>query len=304
MGEHLDFDQLALRAADVVLDDLAVDGGHLFERELAGQHHRVGPLGEEADRLGVRDVALGRDVDLDPHAPCVEDCGEVGGDDGVDPLGAGAVDDGVHVGHLILVDHRVDRQVGLHAVLVGRFDDAPQVVEREVGCRGGAHVEFSHAEVDRIGPGVDGGHQRLVGADRGHDFYFGTFHRVAVVVFGSGSFRFGTPRRGLLLFGACLRAIPGTFPALSGPLRLGSLGPLPGSSSAGLSGRVCSNLSPVLSALPSSAGYFLRPIRLSANSRMRCVREASTERVSSSASARSNLSEICCSVSRGTSSRS
>lgn len=126
MGEHLDFDQLALRAADVVLDDLAVDGGHLFERELAGQHHRVGPLGEEADRLGVRDVALGRDVDLDPHAPCVEDCGEVGGDDGVDPLGAGAVDDGVHVGHLILVDHRVDRQVGLHAVLVGRLTMRPR----------------------------------------------------------------------------------------------------------------------------------------------------------------------------------
>ena len=246
VGEHLDFDQLALRAADVVFDDFAVDGGHLLERELAGQHHRVGPLCEEFHRLGVRDVALGRDVDLDPHAARIEDCREVGGDDGVDPFGAGAVDDGMHVGHFVLVDDGVDRQVGLHAVLVGRGDDARQVVEREVRGRSGAHVEFSHAEVDRVGPGVDGGHQRLVGADRGHDFYLGTFHRIRC-------FRVG-----------------------------------------------CA----ALARAPESACYFLRPMRLSANSRSGCVRAASTERVSSSARARSNLTEICCSVSRGTSSRS
>ena len=180
VGEHLDLHELAARSADVVLDDPAVDFGHLLERELACQHHRVGPLRVEAHRLGVRDVALRGDVHLLPDAPRVENRRQVGGDDGVDALAAGAVDHLVHGRHLVLVDDGVDRQVGLDARFVRRGDDAPEVVEREVRRRSRAHVEFPDAEVDGVGTGLDGRGEGLVGARGGHDLDIGSFHGVLI----------------------------------------------------------------------------------------------------------------------------
>ncbi len=178
MGEHFDFDQFAPRAADVVLGDFAVDARHLLQRQFARQHHRVGPLRKELDGFGVGDVALGRNVDLDPHAAGIEDGGHVGGDDGIDPLGLGAVDDLVDRGDFFFVDHRVDRQIGFQPCFVGDSDDAGQVVGGEVGRRGRPHVELSDAEVDRVGARLDGGRQGLVGAYRGHDFDVAAQHCV------------------------------------------------------------------------------------------------------------------------------
>ena len=177
MGEHLDLNQFAARTADLFGLDAAVDLGHLLESQLAGQHHRVGPLGVEAYGLGVRDVALRGDMDLLPDLSRVEDGGHVGGDDGVDAGPAGAVDDGVQVVNLILVDHRIDGQIALDAGLAGRIGDSLQVVEREVGGRCRAHVELPDPEVDGVGAGLNGCGQRFVGAHGGHDFDIGTFHQ-------------------------------------------------------------------------------------------------------------------------------
>ena len=72
-------------------------------------------------------------MDLDADAPCVENRREVGGDDGVDALGLGAVDHLVNGPQLVFIDDGIDRQIGLHACGVCRGDDLRQIVEREVG---------------------------------------------------------------------------------------------------------------------------------------------------------------------------
>ncbi len=220
MGEHLDFNQFAARPADVVFDDFAMDGRHLFKGQFARQHHRIGPLREKAHGFGVGDVALGRDVHLLPDAAGIENRRHIGGDDGIDPLAAGAVDDLVDGADFVFVDNRVDRQIGFDACIVGRADDACKVVEVEIGRRGRPHVQLPDAEIDRIGAGLNGRSERLVGAHRGHDFNIGTFHRVL-------------------------------------------------------------------------------PIKLRAKSLSGAMRDGSTASSSSSANARSNRTEICCSVSRG-----
>ena len=178
MGEHLDPDQLAARAPDVVLDDLAVYLRHLFERQFACQHHRVGPLREELHGFGIRNVALGRNMHFDPDAPGVEYRREIGGDDGVDAFGLGAVDYLVDGLHLVLVDDGVDREVGLDPCGVCRGDDLRQVVEREIRSRRRAHVELPDAEIYRVRPGLYGCGQCFVRPYGGHDFYLGALHSV------------------------------------------------------------------------------------------------------------------------------
>ncbi len=264
MGEHLDRDQLAPRTADVVLDDLAADGRHLFERQLARQHHRIGPLGVEAHRLRVGDVALRRDVHLLPDAAGIEDRRHVGGDHGVDPFGLRPVDHLVHGAQLILVDHRVDREVGLDTVLFGDRDDPREVVEREVRGRSRAHVEFADPEIDGVRPGVDRRGEGFVRPHGGHDFYIVALHDSVK--------RDSTPARSTARGGrkgSARRTAPD-----GGRLR------------------------------EKTGVYFLRPISPAAYSRSICVRAGSTESPSSIASARSKRSPICCSVSRGTSRRS
>lgn len=226
---------------DVVLDDLAVYLRHLFERQFACQHHRVGPLREELHGFGIRNVALGRNMHFDPDAPGVEYRREIGGDDGVNAFGLGAVDYLVDGLHLVLVDDGVDREVGLDPCGVCRGDDLRQVVEREIRSRRRAHVELPDAEIYRVRPGLYGCGQCFVRPYGGHDFYLGALHSV---VYG------GCPCEG------CFR------------------------------------------------NQFLRPIRLRAYSRIRSVRDFSTERVSRMPSALSKRSEICCSVRRGMSRRS
>ena len=176
MSKHFDLDQLALRASDVVLDNGSMDGLDLLEGQFPCQDHRIGPLREEFYGLGVRDVALGRDVDLLSDAAGIEDGGHIGGDDGIDPLTAGTVDDLLHGAQFVLIDDGIDRQVGLYPRSVGRSHNLGQVVEGKVGRRGRTHIEFAHPEIDRVGTRLDGGSQCFVRPHGGHQFDVASFH--------------------------------------------------------------------------------------------------------------------------------
>ena len=136
----------------------------------------VGPLREEFHGLAVGQVALRGDMHLHADAAGVEDRRQVGGDHGVDPCRAGAVDERVHLPQLVLVDDRVDRQIGLHPRRAGDLHDGLQIVGREVGGRLRPHVELPHAEVDGVGAGLHGRLQRLVAAGGSHQFYVAAFH--------------------------------------------------------------------------------------------------------------------------------
>ena len=89
---------------------------------------------------------------------------------------AGAVDERVHLPQLVLVDHRIDRQVALHPRRAGDPDDTFQIVRREIRGRLRPHVELPHTEIDGVGSGLYGRLQRLVAPGRSHQFYVASFH--------------------------------------------------------------------------------------------------------------------------------
>ena len=134
---------------------------HLLHVELARQNRHVGKPGVEAQGLRIADVELRGEVHLDALLPTVGHHGHVGGDDCAHAGLRGGVDDLVHALYVAVVDDGVDRQVALHAPLAAHGGYLAQVVEREVIGRVGAHIQFVHAEVDGVGPGLKGGHERV-----------------------------------------------------------------------------------------------------------------------------------------------
>ena len=170
MAEHLDADGLARRTEDGLraMDGL-VDMAHLVHIELARQYGNVGKLRVEAQGLDVGDVELGGEVDLQADLPAVAHHGHVGGNDGRDARLARRIEYLAHRGEIVVVDDRVDREVGLDPVLGADGDDLPQVANVEVIGRMGPHVEPAHAEIDGVGTRLDGRGERLVAAHGGHD---------------------------------------------------------------------------------------------------------------------------------------
>ena len=170
MAEHLDADGLARRTEDGLgaMDGL-VDVAHLVHIELARQYGDVGKLRIEAQGLDVGDVELGGEVDLQADLPAVAHHGHVGGNDGRDARLARRIEYLAHGGEVVVVDDRVDGEVGLDSVLGADGDDLPQVANVEVIGRMGPHVEPAHAEIDGVGTRLDGRGERLVAAHGGHD---------------------------------------------------------------------------------------------------------------------------------------
>ena len=113
-------------------------------------------------------------MNLDAEGASGGDDGEVGGDDGGDAGLACGLEEGAHLGKLVVVDDGVEGEVGAHAGGVGDAAYLAEVVDGEVGGGAGAHVEVAHAEVDGVGTALDGGVQAGVGAHRAHYLHF--FH--------------------------------------------------------------------------------------------------------------------------------
>ena len=163
---------------------------------------------------------------LDAHLAGVEYGGKVGGDDGVDALGLGTVDDAAHNLHLGIVNYDVHREVGLDTCGVCRAYNLGKVVESEVHRRRSTHIELLDTEIYRVGTGGNSSIERLVRAYGRHNLYITSSNH---------------------------------------------------------------------------SHYFLRPIRLRANSARCTVRSAPIERLSRMPKARSKRWSICCSVARLTS---
>ena len=88
----------------------------------------------------------------------------------------GGIDDLSHGLKVLAVDYGVDGEVALHAVLVAGGGNLLEVVDGEMVCRVGAHVELPNAEIDRVGTGLYRCGQALAGAYRGHYFKFLLLH--------------------------------------------------------------------------------------------------------------------------------
>ena len=180
MREHLDAHRLSRRTADALFGDFTTDPPDLFQRKFARKDHDVGPLGVELYGFAVGYVALGGDVHLDPRTAGVEDCGDVGGDHGVDSGRTGPVDKFVHLSQFVLIDDGIDRKVTSDTGFAGDVHDLLQIVKGKVRGRFRPHVQLSHTEVDGIGSRLYGGLQCLVTSGRGHQFNIVSFHSVTL----------------------------------------------------------------------------------------------------------------------------
>ena len=118
---------------------------------------------------------------LHADTPRIEDSGLVGSYHCIHSLAQGTVHDPTHLLHLVIVKYRIDCQIGLDTVLPGCRHDAREVVEGKIGRRPGTHVQLSHAEIDGIGTGRHGRHERFVGTDRGHYLYVAAFFLSAII---------------------------------------------------------------------------------------------------------------------------
>ena len=109
-------------------------------------------------------------MDLHPARTGIEDHRLVGRDDGIDLCNCGAIDHGVHLLDLVVVDYGIDCEIGFYACLVGNRNNLIQIVKGEIGRRRCTHIERTNAKIDRIGTRLDRCQQRLIRACRRHYF--------------------------------------------------------------------------------------------------------------------------------------
>ena len=151
MTEHLNAHQLSVGSADVLLLYLLEDISHLVHVQLTCQHHHVGKLGVELQRLGIADVELCRQMNLLSDFTTVRHDSHVRRNDSRNLSLLGSIDYLAHQLYVLVVDDGVDGQIALHAVLGTDGSNVVQVVDGEMIGRVRAHVELLHSEVDTVG---------------------------------------------------------------------------------------------------------------------------------------------------------
>ena len=128
---------------------------HLLHVQLTGEDADIGKLAVELQGLDIGDIELRRQVHFHALLAAVDHHGDIGGDDGADTGLHGGVDDLVHRRHVLVVDDRVDSEIGLDAMLVAGLRDLTEVLDGEMVGGMGAHVEFTDSEIDGVGTGLD-----------------------------------------------------------------------------------------------------------------------------------------------------
>ena len=154
MAEHLYAHRLAGRAADLLPLYLIVDVAHLLHVQFTGQHADVGKLSIELQCLHIADVELSGEVHLHAYLAAIDHHGDIGGDDSRNAGLTGCVDDGVHRGHVLVIDDGVDGEIGLHAMLVADARDVVKIADVEMIGTVRPHVQLSDTKVYGVGAGL------------------------------------------------------------------------------------------------------------------------------------------------------
>lgn len=149
------------RAADILLTDMAVDLRHLFQIQFACQHHHIGKLRIEAQRLHIADVELCAEVHLLPYTAGIAHHRHVRRNHGGNAGLMSGIHDGAHQGYIIVVDDGIYRKITFHPVLVTRPGYLAQIINRKGIRRTGTHVQVLDAEIDRVGTCLYGCRKRL-----------------------------------------------------------------------------------------------------------------------------------------------
>ena len=129
VAEHFDTYLIAAGATDMLLFNLTENLGHLVHIQLARQHHNIGKLGVELQGLDVRNVELGREVNLLTHLITIGHNSHIAGYYGRDASLFGGIDNLVHQGDILAVDNGVYRKVTLYAVLIAGGGNLAKIVD-------------------------------------------------------------------------------------------------------------------------------------------------------------------------------
>ena len=181
VAEHLYAYLMAAGAADVLLLNLAENLGHLVHIQLTRQHHHIGKLSIELQRLDIRNVKLGTEMNLLPHLVTIGHHSHIAGNDGRDAGLLGGIDNLVHQGDVLAIDDGVDGKIALDAVLIAGSGYLAQVIDGECRCRMGTHVKFLDAEVDAVGTSLNGRSERFARANRSH--YFVILYHTTIIYY-------------------------------------------------------------------------------------------------------------------------
>ena len=58
----------------------------------------------------------------------------------------------MHLLQLGIIYNRVHREIGLHVTSTTTLHDIPQIVQREISRRTGAHIQSFHPKINRVRP--------------------------------------------------------------------------------------------------------------------------------------------------------
>ena len=103
-----------------------------------------------------------------PHLITISHHRHVGSDDCRDARILGRIYNLMHQGDVLAVDDGVHRQIALDTMLVTLAGNVAKVVNSKSRSRVRPHVQLLNAEIDGVGPRLNGCRQRLVRADGCH----------------------------------------------------------------------------------------------------------------------------------------
>ena len=129
VAEHFYTNLIAARAADMLLLNLTENLGYLVHIQLARQHHNIGKLGVELKCLDIRNVELGREVNLLTHLITIGHNGHIAGYYGRNASLFSCIDNLVHQGDILAVDDGVYRKIALYAVLIAGGGYLAQIID-------------------------------------------------------------------------------------------------------------------------------------------------------------------------------
>ena len=168
MAEHFYAYQFPLGAADGLFLYLPVYLRHLVQVEFPGQDHHIREAGVETQSLNVRDIELGGEVNFHSFALAIVHHRYVACYHGGDSRFHGGIYNLAHGRQVLIVNDRVDGEIGLDAVLRASLGYFPQVRDVEMVGRMGTHIQLSNAEIYRVGSSLYGRGQRLLASHGSH----------------------------------------------------------------------------------------------------------------------------------------
>ena len=134
MTEHLDTDLLTAGTTDMFLFNLTIDLSHLIHIQFTCQHHHIGKLGIELQRLDIRDIQLGGEMHLLSHPITIGHHSNIRGNDSRDSSSLRSIDNLMHQRNILAIDNRVHREVALDTMLIAGLGNLTQIINSEGRC--------------------------------------------------------------------------------------------------------------------------------------------------------------------------